>query len=127
MKIDQLREFFQMDGIGIIGTSDLHGWTNMAIYSPPIITDENLLVFGATERLTYKNIKENPRAMFMFIQDGTWNGVRIRLYLVKDEESGDMLERIRDRFRSMGYNSLASQIKHALYFRIEEIRPLKEY
>ncbi len=124
--IGKLKNIFQEDGIGIMATSDSKGWVNMAIYSPPIITNEGLLVFGATERLTYKNIKENPRAMFMFIRlNKGWEGVRIRLSLVKDEVSGPMLENLRERFKEMGYYHLASEICHALYFKAEEIRPLK--
>ncbi len=124
--VEQLKEMFQENGIGIMASSDADGWVNMAIYSPPIITAEGLLVFGATERLTYKNIKENPRAMFMFVcPDKGWKGARIRLSLVKDETSGPMLEKVRERFKEMGYYYLASEICHALYFKIEEIRPIK--
>ena len=127
MKTEQLNDIFQENGIGIMASSDRNGWVNMAIYSPPVITNEGLLVFGATERLTYKNLKENPRAMFMFIctNKKDWQGVRIRLSLIKDESSGPMLERLKERFKEMGYYYLASEIRHALYFKVEEVRPLK--
>lgn len=126
MDLKELKKLFKKEGTGIMGTSDKKGWVNMAIYSPPIITGEGLLVFGATERLTYKNLSENPKAMFMYISDDiSWNGARIRLSLVKDEVSGAMLERLKAKFKDMGYFALASEIKHALYFKVEEIRPLK--
>ena len=126
MELKDLEKLFEKEGIGIMGTSDKGGWVNMAIYSPPIITSEGLLVFAATERLTYKNLRENPRAMFMYVtNDINWDGARIRLCLVKDEVSGSMLERLKARFKEMGYFALALEIKHALYFKIEETRPLK--
>jgi len=109
-----------------MGTADKNGWVNMAIYTPPIITSDGLLVFAATQRLTYKNLTENPQAMFMYICSGKeWEGVRVRLSLVKDETSGPMLDRLKKRFKDMGYSVLALEVCHALYFRIEEIRPLK--
>ncbi len=126
MEFQQLKDIFNEKGIGIIGTSDKHGWVNMAIYSPPIITPDNILVFAATQRLTYKNLTENPKAMFMYIcSERPWKGVRISLSLVKDETSGYMLKLLKKRFESMGYLELASEICHALYFKIEEIRALK--
>ena len=59
------------------------------------------------------------------IDDAGWDGARIRLYLIKDETSGAILEQLKERFERMGYSGLALQIKHALYFRVEEIRPIK--
>ncbi len=126
MELKDLEELFKKEGTGIMATADKEGWVNMAIYSPPVVTPEDLLVFAATERLTYKNLKENPRAMFMYLTDEAgWGGARIRLYLTKDETSGAILEQLKERFERMGYSALALQIKHALYFRVEEIRPIK--
>lgn len=125
-EINELKSLFQKEGIGIMATCGGDRWVNMAIYSPPIITPDGLLVFGATNRLTYKNLTQNPKAMFMFIREDRWAGVRIRLTLVKEENSGPMLDQIRERFRKMGYHALASEICHALYFRAEQIWPLKK-
>jgi len=126
MDLEYLKKVFEEKGIGIMGTSDKYGWVNMAIYTPPIITSEGLLVFAATQRLTYKNLTDNPKAMFMYIcSEKDWEGIRISLSLVKDEGTGAMLEALKRRFREMGYSALASEICHALYFKIEEIRPLK--
>lgn len=126
MDLKYLEKVFQKKGIGIMGTADKNGWVNMAIYTPPIITSDGLLVFAATQRLTYKNLTENPRAMFMYIcSDKDWEGIRVKLSLVKDETSGPMLERLKKRFKDMGYIALALELRHALYFGIEEVRPLK--
>jgi len=126
MDLKDLERLFAKKGIGIMGTSDKEGWVNMAIYSPPIITQEGTLVFGATQRLTWQNLTQNPRAMFLYVCPQGWEGVRIRMRLMKDETSGEMLETWRRRFQAMGYSTLALEIRHALYFQVEEIRPLKE-
>ncbi len=126
MDLKDLERLFQKEGIGVMGIADGEGWVNLAIYSPPIITSEGTLVFGTTQRLTYKNLTENPRAMFMYVPQEDWNGVRIRLRLAKDETSGKWLEKWKERFHAMGYTSLAKEIRHALHFKVEEVRPLKE-
>ncbi len=127
MELKNLKRLFQEEGIGIMGTADVQGWVNMAIYSPPIITPESALVFGATQRLTYKNLMENPRAMFTYVStQRNWEGVRIKMTLVKDETHGVLLRTLKQQFEDMGYTTLAQEICHALHFQIEEVRPLKE-
>ncbi len=126
MTLKDLEKLFQKKGIGIMGTADDQGWVNMAIYSPPMITEDGTLVFGATQRLTHENLTQNPRAMFLYVVPETWEGVRIRMRLVKDETSGEMLEAWKERFQAMGYTTLAREVRHAFHFQVEEIRPLKE-
>ena len=126
MELKNLEKLFSKKGIGIMGTADGEGWVNMAIYTPPIIMDEGTLVFGATQRLTYENLTQNPKAMFLYVVPETWEGVRIRMRLVKDETGGEMLETCKKRFQAMNYTTLAREICHAFHFQVEEIRPLKE-
>ncbi len=92
MDLKDLERLFQKKGIGIMGTADREGWVNMAIYTPPLITQEGLLAFGATQRLTHQNLTENPRAMFLYVVPETWEGVRIKMRLVKDETRGELLD-----------------------------------
>ncbi len=124
MDVKELERLFRKGGIGIMGTADGQGWVNLAIYSPPIITPRGYLVFGATQRLTYKNLMENPKAMFMYVTQ-EWEGARIRMSLMRDETSGEYLDALKQRFLDMGYTDLAHEIHYALHFRIEELRPLK--
>ena len=120
-----LEELFAKKGIGIMGTSSKDGKPNLAIYSPPILK-ENMAIFGATRRVTYRNLTENPLAMFMYIVPGEkLDGVRMELVLKKVEDSGETLERIKKNFIKIGYERLAEEIKYALYFEIKNIFPLK--
>ncbi len=118
------KSFLSKEGIGIMGTSNSQGEVNLAIYSPPKILDDNIVVFGATHRVTYSYLTENPKAMFMYITD-KWNGVRLKLKLIKVEKEGSMLENIKNDFIKMGYNKLAEEIKYALYFEVTNAYPLK--
>lgn len=124
--IVNMKEFFSQKGTGIMGTADRKGRVNLAIYSPPIVLDNQIVVFGATKRKTYENLKENPHAMFMYILDKPgWEGIRLELKLVKVEDEGEMLERIKENFTKIGYNSLAKEIAFALYFEVVNRFPLK--
>ncbi|WP_068550344.1 pyridoxamine 5'-phosphate oxidase family protein [Thermosulfidibacter takaii] len=118
------KEELERDGIGVMGTSNKKGEINLAIYSPPIVVDESTVVFGATHRVTYSNLTENPHAMFMYITE-KWKGVRLALRLKKVETEGKMLELIKENFKKIGYTKLAKEIKYALYFEVKEALPLK--
>ncbi len=118
------KEILKLDGIGIIGTSDKSGNVNLAIYSPPQVVGENKVVFGATARKTYQNLEENPKAMFMYIVK-KWEGIRMELELEKIETEGEMLEKIKQYFKNIGYNKLAEEIKFALYLKVTAVYPLK--
>ncbi len=118
-------EELKKEGIGIIGTADSSGKVNLAIYSPPLVkNDGKTVVFGATHRITYQNLTQNPYAMFMYIT-GRWSGIRMALKLVKIEQEGRELEEIKERFVNMGYDKLAQEIRYALHFEVEAVYPLK--
>ncbi len=119
------KKILQKEGIGIMGTADRKGRVNLAIYSPPILISHDIAVFGATRRKTYQNLKENPYAMFMYILDKRWEGIRMELELIKVETEGDMNKKIKENFKSMGYHGLAKEIAFALYFKIVNVFPLK--
>ena len=120
-----LEKLFTEKGIGIMGTSSKDGKPNLAIYSPPILKG-NMAIFGATQRVTYRNLTENPLAMFMYVIPGEkLDGVRMELVLKKVEDSGETLDRIKENFIKIGYRILAEEIKYALYFEIKNILPLK--
>ncbi len=121
-----IKDFFSKEGIGIMGTADKKGRVNLAIYSPPIVVDERIVVFGATRRKTFENLTENPYAMFMYIlNEPGWKGVRVELKLIKMEAKGEMLDRLKENFKKVGYHSLAKEIAFALYFEIINAFPLK--
>ncbi len=118
------QEFLRKDGIGIMGTSDAKGNVNLAIWSPPRVLGRDTVLFGATHRVTYKNLTENPRAMFMYIV-GRWEGIRMELELERIETEGTALEEIKEGFKKLGYHRLAEEIRYALYFRVKAVYPLK--
>lgn len=72
--------FAEHTGTGILATADREGVVNTALYARPHIVDEKRIAFIMRERLTHKNVLENPRASYLFKQDGPEiDGIRLRL------------------------------------------------
>ncbi|HSH68653.1 MAG TPA: pyridoxamine 5'-phosphate oxidase family protein, partial [Deferrisomatales bacterium] len=49
-------------GTGFMATADKDGEVNIAVYSRPRVMEDGTLAFGMTDRLTHKNLQDNPRA-----------------------------------------------------------------
>lgn len=84
-----LNDYFSTSqGIGILSTADSQGNVTSAIYARPSVLADGTLVFLMRERLSYKNICDNPHATYMFIESAAgYQGVR--LYLQKIDEIND--------------------------------------
>ncbi len=64
----KLKEYFaSKKGVGVISTSDNQGRVDSAIYARPHVMNDGSLAFIMRERLTHKNIGENPFAVYLFI------------------------------------------------------------
>ena len=83
------------------------------------------MVWGMTEGRTYRNITENPQAAFLFKAAGPgFSGVRLALALVKTEESGPMLEKIKENADTTVGPGTGAAVTHAAWFTVTEVRLL---
>lgn len=89
-----LHDYFnEKSGFGVISTSNNKGEVNSAVYAKPHVIDNNTIAFIMRDKLTRKNVRENPQAHYMFIEHNHgFHGVRLNLTMV--EESQDQ-ERIK--------------------------------
>lgn len=85
----QLKNYFeQASGIGVLSTADGNGKVDAAIYARPHVADDGTVAFIMRDRLTHRNLEENPSAAYLFIEKG--DGYRgLRLFLKKARESAD--------------------------------------
>jgi hypothetical protein len=84
--------FTDKSGFGVLSTSNKKGEVNSAVYAKPHVIDNNTIAFIMRDRLTRKNVQENPLAHYMFVEhDHGFHGVRLSLTML--EESQDQ-ERI---------------------------------
>ena len=119
-----LSEYFQdAKGTGVLATSDSDGTVDIAIYSRPYIIDEKKIAFSMLERLSYSNVQSNPKAAYMFIEQGQgYSGTRLYLTKIGEEKDPERINEIKKQ-HSKTYNPEDTH-KHLVYFRIDKSRPL---
>lgn len=120
-----LDEIFSSYGIGVMATAGADGQVNTAVYARPHLIDNETLVWGMTEGRTFRNLSENPHAAYLFREDRPgFRGVRLQLELIRTEESGEMLDKIRQETNRVVGPVAGSRVTHAAWFRITERRVL---
>ncbi|MCB2184305.1 MAG: pyridoxamine 5'-phosphate oxidase family protein [Desulfobulbaceae bacterium] len=120
-----VREFFSSNnGVGVLSTADLAGKVDSAIYSRPHVMDDGSLAFIMRERLTLKNLQENPYAAYLFMKNGAgYEGVRIFLKKIREDQDEELIGRMTRRSLSPEDDRRKGP-KHLVYFRVENILPL---
>lgn len=84
-----LKDYFEnSNGIGVLSTSDEKCRVDSAVYARPHITDDGRAAFIMADRLTHRNLQTNPRACYLFKQEGKGYSGK-RLYLKKSSETDD--------------------------------------
>ncbi len=112
-------------GRGVIATSGKGGKVNLAVYARPRVTGAGEVAWGMTEGRTFANLRENPRAAYLYMKPGPgYGGVRLGLTLLRTEEEGAMLENIRAHTAEVVSPAAAAAVTHVGYFSVDEIRPL---
>ncbi len=121
----KLSELFVQPGLGVISTVASNGTVNSAIYARPHLIDEKTMVWGMTDRRTYKNISETGHAAFLFKLDAPgYNGVRLALELIKIEKDGEMLAEIRKNADKILGEGSGEHVIYAAWFKVTERREL---
>jgi hypothetical protein len=106
-----LQEALQPGGRGVLATASKTGAVNTAIYA-------------MTDGRTWNNVRENPSAVYTyFAPGGGFRGVRIGLALLRSEDSGEMLAKIRERAGAASPVD-PEKVTHVAYFKVTETRPL---
>ena len=119
-----LAEYFAtLKGTGILATSDADGNVDIAIYARPYIIDEKTIAFSMLERLSFKNVQSNPKAAYMFIEQGEgYVGKRLYLTMTGEEKDAERIKAIKQLHpRTHGSQEA---VRHLVYFSVDKIRPL---
>ncbi|ADH86800.1 pyridoxamine 5'-phosphate oxidase family protein [Desulfurivibrio alkaliphilus] len=122
MKIDEY--FAGTRGRGILATAAANGKVDAAVYSTPHCQQDGTVAFVMRDRLTHRNVKENPHATYLYIEEG--QGVRgVRLFLKKIKEETDP-----EKIKALKRRHLTAEEDEALgptflvSFAVEKILPL---
>lgn len=118
-----LREYFErITGYGVLATADMSGKVNGAVYARPHIMDDETAVFIMAERLTYENLRSNPWAVYVFIEEGQgWSGKRLYLRKIKEEQNESLIKEI---CRRCDYSRYDVRSRYIVSFHIEKVLPL---
>jgi len=116
--------FEKASGIGILATADSDGMVDLAVYARPEVIDETTIAFIMRERLSHQNLKSNPHAAYMFIEQGEgYTGKRLYLTKIREETNTSLIEEIvRKKPEICDPNDDSN--KYLVIFQIENIWPL---
>ena len=122
----KLSEYFeQVKGIGVLATADAQGKVNVAIYARPHFLDEGddgTCAFIMSDRVSHDNVKANPHAAYLFVEEGEdYVGKRLTLTMVREETDIEKIQSIRRR-RIPPVSE--EECKYLVYFRIDAVRAL---
>jgi hypothetical protein len=115
--------------IGTLSTANKKGEVNVAVFGSPQMIDENTVVMGIGRNRTFRNLQENPKAVFIVVEPGKtvmdWKGARVYLEVV--ESGGGFFEEIKTGIAKVAGKQAADMIHAAIRFRITEVRPIVEF
>jgi hypothetical protein len=125
-EIQELKTYFEgAKGTGVLATSGEGGEVNAAVFARPHVLDGGEVGFVMPERLTYRNLSQNPHAAYLFVEDRPagseprWTGVRLALRKVGEELDTERVKTLRRRTYA------DDQPGHFLVrFSVERVRPL---
>jgi len=120
-----LKDYFESrSGICILSSADRSGKVTTAVYSAPRVMEDGSVCFIMRERLTYRNILENPHAACMYIEHGGgYQGIRLFLAKVREVNDQDLIARMTRR-NLTPEEDRSKGPKHLVIFRVDKILPL---
>jgi hypothetical protein len=122
----KLSEYFQQaKGVGVLATTDMSGQVNQALYAKPHFLDQNdegTCSFLMANRLTHDNVRHNPSASYLFIEDSQdYVGKRLSLTVMGEETGMEKITAIRRRSNPL---LTEEESRYLVHFHIEGTRPL---
>lgn len=119
-----LKDYFEnIKGTGILSTADAEGNVDCAIYARPHIMEDGTLALIMRDRLSHSNLRSNPKAAYLFMEEGSKNkGKRFFLRKVKEEQNTEQLKTLRRRLYTE--DIIGDEPQFLVFFEIEKELPL---
>lgn len=117
-----LKEFFEnAKGTGILATADSSLNVDIALYAKPFVIDEKTIALIMLNKLSYKNLQSNPKAAYMFLQEG-YQGKRLYLKKVREEKDQSKInELLKHKYDNP---EVLEKEKALVYFEVEKEVPI---
>ena len=99
MKISEYLE--NIRGVGILSTASKNGEVNGSVYARPHVVAPDKVAFIMRERLSRANIKQNTRAHYLFLEQGTKSrGIRLHLDMLEETDDPEAIKKLSRREQS---------------------------
>ncbi|HNW30488.1 MAG TPA: pyridoxamine 5'-phosphate oxidase family protein [Spirochaetota bacterium] len=120
----EMKEYFEKAaGLGILATADSEGNVDLAIYSRPHFMEDDTVAFIMTDSLSRRNLLSNPRAAYLFKEDGPgYKGIRLYIEKTREEKNSPLIDEIRRKKKSL--EDAEGKDRFLVHFRINGSRPL---
>jgi hypothetical protein len=103
----------------------------VAVFGSPQMIDENTVVMGIGRNRSFRNLQENPKAVFIVVEPGKtimdWKGARVYLEAVEIEKGGGFFDEVKEGIAKAAGKAAADMIHAAVRFRVTEIRSVVEF
>ena len=118
-----LKTYFDANkGLGVLSTADDQGRVNAAIYARPHVLEDGHLAFIMRDRLSHHNLQSNPKAAYLFREEGSgYKGIRLHITKV-GEESGT--ERVKEICRRCRIDVNSDAVRYMVTFSVDKELPL---
>ncbi len=120
-----LKNYFETTtGLGILATADSDGNVDLAVYSRPHVLDGETVAFIMADRLSHRNVQSNPKAAFLFKEDGGgYKGIRLYIEKIGEEKNSPLIDEMRK--KKHGTDTAGEEKDRFLVrFRVTSTRPL---
>ena len=120
-----LAEYFeQTDGLGVLATCDPERGVDIAIYSKPVVIDNQTIALVMQQRASHKNLRKNLHAAYLFHEQGPGHqGLRLYLTMLREEKNQSLIEALHRKQPCM-YPAGDDSEKFLVFFRVEHARSL---
>lgn len=120
-----LKSYFEgTKGLGVLSTADGDGNVDSAVYARPHVMEDGTLALIMRDRLSHHNLLSNPRAAYLFKEEGPgYKGKRFFLTKVGEEQDTEKIDQLRRRLYAEDQEG-QKEAEFLVYFRIDKELPL---
>lgn len=125
MDMKELKEYFEKaSGHGVLATASGDGLPNQAVFARPHFMEDGTVAFIMPHKLTHKNLQENPRAAYLFMEGGPgYRGKRVYLTKLREEQDTELLYTLRRRIYPSDKGKQDGP-RFLVFFRVDMTLPL---
>jgi hypothetical protein len=112
-------------GLGVLSTANGLGEVDAAIYARPHVVEYDVVAFLMADRRSHDNLKTNPRAAYLFKENGdSYRGKRLFLTKIREEKEEESSYAWLRRKRYEDLPDVDGSDSFLVFFRVEKVVPL---